>query len=245
MEISVIASGSNGNCCLIEDKGNSVLVDAGKSGREIMERMNFLGKHIESVNAILITHKHSDHTRGAGVLSRRFKIPVYMTKKTSEGIMLGSFDTKIFEVGKRFRIGKMDIKPVQTSHNVPSCGFVFNSKFGIMTDTGCVTKEMKDAVKKIEAVLLESNHDIDMVIKGPYPYFLKNWILSNEGHLSNIDASSLLQDYSKNLKLAILGHLSGNNNTPELAMKTFEALVKKKIEPAVACRDKATGVFEI
>jgi phosphoribosyl 1,2-cyclic phosphodiesterase len=245
MEISVIASGSNGNCCLVEDKGTAVLVDAGKSGREIAKRMDFLGKNIEDVKAVLITHKHSDHTRGAGVLSRRFKIPVYMTKKTSTTTMLGAVDEKIFEIGKEFRIGNMSIKAITTSHNVPSCGFVFSKKFGIMTDTGTVTKQMENAIKKIKCVLLESNHDIDLVIKGPYPYFLKQWILSKEGHLSNIDASSLLQKHAKNINLAILGHLSGNNNTPALAMKTFEALVRKKMDVAVANRDRATGVFEI
>lgn len=245
MEISVIASGSNGNCCLIEDKGTAVLVDAGASGKEIVKRMDFLGKNIEDVKAVLVTHKHSDHTRGAGILSRRFKIPVYITKKTSECTMLGSFDEKLFEVSKTFRIKNLSIKPIKTSHNVPSCGFVFNNKFGIITDTGTVTKQMESAMKKIKGVLIESNHDIDMVIKGHYPYFLKQWILSNEGHLSNIDASNLLQSHSKNLNLAILGHLSGNNNTAKIAMKTFETLVKKKMDVAVADRNKATGIFEI
>ena len=245
MEISVIASGSNGNCCLVENKGTSIIIDAGKSGRDIANRMEFLGKNIEDVKAVLITHKHSDHTRGAGVLSRRFKIPVYMTKKTSKACMIGATDEKIFDINKGFRIGSIKIKPIKTSHNVPSCGFLLNHKFGLITDTGCVTKEMKDAIKKVDAVLLESNHDIDMVIKGSYPYFLKQWILSDEGHLSNIDASNMLQNHSKNLKLAILGHLSGNNNTPELAMKTFQTLVKKKMEVTIADRDKATGVFDI
>jgi len=245
MEVSIIASGSNGNCCLIEEKGSSVLVDAGKSGKEIARRMDVLGKNIEDVKAVLITHRHVDHTQGAGVLSRRFNIPVYMSEKTNKECILGASREKIFDVKKEFRIGNLEIKPIKTSHNVSSCGFMFNNKFAIMTDTGCVTKQMEDAIKKVKMVLLESNHDIDMVIRGKYPYFLKQWIMSNEGHLSNIDASTLIQEKAKNLSLAILGHLSGNNNTSDIAMKTFETLVKKKIDVKVADRDKETGNFEI
>ena len=245
MNFSVIASGSNGNCCLVEDKGTSVLVDAGKSGREIARRMDILGKNLEDVKAILVTHRHSDHVQGAGVLSRRFNIPVYMAKETSKDVMLGAFDGKVFDAGKGFKIGNMKIKPIMTSHNVSSCGFVFNNRFAIMTDTGTVTKQMKDAMKKVEAVLLESNHDIDMVITGKYPAFLKQWILSDEGHLSNIAASSMIQNDADNLNLAVLGHLSGNNNTPEMALRTFETLVKKKLEVCVADRDRETGNFEV
>lgn len=245
MEISVIASGSNGNCCLVEDKGVSVLVDAGKSGREIARRMDVLGKNIEDVKAILVTHRHADHTQGAGVLSRRHEIPVYMSEETSRECLLGAVKQKIFDANKKFKIGSMSIKPINTSHNVNSCGFMFNSKFVIMTDTGCVTKEMEDAIKKAKAVLLESNHDIDMVVNGPYPYFLKNWILSDEGHLSNIHASTLIQEHAKNLSLAILGHLSGNNNTPDIALKAFDILVKKEMDVEVASRDRETGNFEI
>jgi len=245
MQISVIASGSNGNCCLVEEKGTSVLVDAGKSGKEIARRMELLGKSIEDVNAILITHRHVDHIQGAGVLSRRFNIPVYMTRETSNECVMEAYEGKTFDAKKDFSIGSLRIKPVKTSHNVSSCGFMFNNKFALMTDTGCVTKQMEDAVKKARAVLLESNHDIDMLIRGPYPYFLKQWIISNEGHLSNIDASNLIQEHAKNLSLAILGHLSGNNNTPETALNTFDTLVKKKIEVKVASRDDATGNFKI
>jgi phosphoribosyl 1,2-cyclic phosphodiesterase len=243
MEISVIASGSNGNCCLVEEKGTSILVDAGKSGREIQKRMDSLGKMIEDVKAILVTHSHSDHVQGAGVLSRRFSIPVYMAEKTANECRIGECRAKQFSADKSFRIGKLNIKPVKTSHNVHSCGFVINRKFGIMTDTGCATRQMEDAVKKLKAVLLESNHDVDMLIKGTYPHFLKQWILSNEGHLSNIDASNLIQNHAKGLQTAILGHLSENNNTPDSALKTFNTLVKKKIEVLVADRDNATGNF--
>ena len=246
MEISVIASGSNGNCCLVEDKGVSVLIDAGKSSSEIETRMRRLGRSLEDVDGIVITHEHSDHISGVGVLSRRFGIPLYMTKEVySEAkFKVGEAESKIFSINKEFKVGDLRIKPVITSHNVSSCGFVLG-KFGFFTDTGVVTNGMKKHISKLNAILLESNHDIDMLLNGPYPAFLKQWILSDKGHLSNVHASSLIQSKGKNLNLALLGHLSGNNNTPEIAKETFEALVKRKIEYAVCSRDKETGRWRI
>jgi len=244
MEISVIASGSNGNCCLIEDKSTSILVDSGKSGREIAYRMEKLGKSLNNINAVILSHAHHDHIAGAGVLSRRYDIPLYMTKKvySKAKYKLGNIKRKLFS--KEFKIGTLRIKPIPTSHNVSSCGFVIN-KFGIFTDTGVVTKQMKLAVPKLSTMLIESNHDIDMVLNGSYPAFLKNWILSDKGHLSNIHASSLIQDKGKNLSLVLLGHLSGNNNTPEVASNTFETLVKRKVEYAVCSRDRLSGKWVI
>ncbi|MFC1768390.1 MBL fold metallo-hydrolase [Nanoarchaeota archaeon] len=242
MEISVIASGSNGNCCLVEDKSTSVLVDSGKSGIEINNRMEKLGKSIENVDAIMLTHSHSDHIAGAGVLFRRFGVPIYMTKEVySEAkFKLGKINKKTFSHNKDFKIGTLNIRPIPTSHNVSSCGFVIN-KFGLFTDTGVVTKQMESEISKLKSVLIESNHDIDMVLNGSYPAFLKSWILSDEGHLSNVVASSLIQKKGKNLSLVLLGHLSGNNNTPEVVSNTFETLVKRKIEYAVCSRDNLSG----
>ncbi len=243
MEISVIASGSNGNCCVVEEKGTSLMIDAGKSCRETEKRMDALGKNISDVSAILITHKHSDHTIGAGIISRKFGIPVYMSPEVSSACMIGSHETKVFDTSIEFSVGSLRVKPVITSHNVSSCGFIINRKFGVITDTGCVTRQMEDAIKGLKSVLIESNHDIDMVIRGRYPAYLKQWILSNEGHLSNIDASLLLQNKAENLDTAILGHLSGNNNTPEKALEAFNTIVKKKIDVYVADRNRQTGNF--
>ncbi len=246
MEISVIASGSNGNCCLIEDKSASILVDAGKSGREIAYRMEKLGKSLEDLDAVILTHSHHDHIAGAGVLSRRYNIPLYMAKDVLSGakFKLGQIKRKTFSVNKEFKIGALKIKPIPTSHNVGSYGFIIG-KFGIFTDTGVVTKQMELEIPKLNSILLESNHDIDMLINGSYPAFLKQWILSEKGHLSNIDASSLVQEKGKNLSLVLLGHLSGNNNTPKAAGETFESLVKRKMEYAVCSRDRASGNWEV
>jgi len=234
MEISVIASGSNGNCCLVEDKGVSLLIDAGKSCREIEGRMGRLGKSLEDVDGILITHEHSDHISGAGVLSRKFGIPVYMTKEVYSGAKLGKFESS----------NGLKVKPVVTSHNVSSCGFVI-SKFGYFTDTGIVTLQMKKTIPGLNSILLESNHDVEMVSNGHYPVFLKKWILSDEGHLSNDNASSIIQEKGKNLAFVLLGHLSENHNTPDIASETFNTLVKRKIDFSVCSRDKESGSWKI
>lgn len=246
MEISVIASGSNGNCCLVEENGVSVLIDAGKSGSEIEARMKKLGKSLESVNGIIITHEHHDHISGAGVLSRKFGIPLYLTQEVySEAkFRIGNAESKVFSINKGFKVKDLSIKPIITSHNVSSCGFVIG-KFGFFTDTGVVTKQMEKVIPKLNAILLESNHDIDMLINGPYPAFLKKWILSDEGHLSNYNAGSVIQEKGNNLSLALLGHLSGNNNTPNVVRETFECLVKRKIDFNVCSRDKESGSWEI
>ncbi|MBL7055382.1 MBL fold metallo-hydrolase [Candidatus Woesearchaeota archaeon] len=242
MEISVIASGSNGNCCLVEHQGVSVLIDAGKSGSEIETRMKKLNKNLDDVDGIVITHAHSDHISGAGVLSRRFGIPVYTTKEVHSHAKLGKFESKIFSGD--FKINNLKVKPVATSHNVNSCGFVIG-KFGYFTDTGVVTNHMKKAIPNLNSILLESNYDAELVHNGRYPAFLKKWILSDEGHLSNDDASSIIQEKGKNLTLVLLGHLSGNHNTPGIASETFNTLVKKKIDFSVCSRDKESGTWKI
>jgi phosphoribosyl 1,2-cyclic phosphodiesterase len=246
MEVSVIASGSNGNCCLVEHNNTSVLIDAGKSGREIESRMRKLNKKPEDVNAILLTHAHSDHIMGAGILSRRFSIPVYMDKIVFDEAKFkrGKIDERIFSIKSTFKVDNLEIIPISTSHSVTSCGFVID-KFGYFTDTGTVTKEMEKAIPKLNGILLESNHDIDMVLSGPYPLHLKQWVLSDIGHLSNAHASSVIQEKGHKLSLALLGHLSGINNTIKAAKDTFEALVKRNIDVKICSRSEESGTWRL
>ena len=245
MEISVIASGSNGNSCLVEHKSTSILIDAGKSCREIEARMEKMGKFLENVDALIITHAHSDHVRGVGAISRKHNIPVYLTKETFSRArhLLGEFERKTFKHNNSFMIINTLIRPIKTSHSVDSCGFVMG-KFGLFTDTGIVTKEIQVAALKLDTILLESNYDIDMLLNGSYPVYLKQQVLSNHGHLSNIHASHLVEK-TKNLQTVLLGHLSGNNNTKSLAEKTFETLVKRKMDFQVCSREKESGTWEV
>jgi phosphoribosyl 1,2-cyclic phosphodiesterase len=241
MEISVIGSGSNGNSCLVEDKNTSVIIDAGFSCREIESRLNRLGKSLENVNAVVLSHSHSDHCRGVGIISRKYDIPVYLSKKVHEGVYL---DAKTKHFHNSFKINGLKIEPIRTSHDVPSFGFRIG-KFGIFTDTGIVTPDMERAVRGLKTVIIESNHDVDMLLNGPYPAFLKNRIFSDTGHLSNIQASSFVNNFGKELETALLGHLSANNNTVYLAKNTFDTLVKQKIECTVLSRQKETGTWTV
>jgi len=204
--------------------------------------MERLGKSLEDVSGILITHGHSDHMSGSGVLSRRFGIPVYMSQEVYSKAKLGKFESKIFS--GEFKLGSLNIKPILTSHNVDSCGFVVG-KFGYFTDTGMVTEQMKKVIPDLGCILLESNHDVDMVSNGHYPPFLKKWILSDEGHLSNDTTSSIIQEMGKNLSFVLLGHLSENHNTPNIASETFNNIVKRKIDFSVCSREKETGSWKI
>jgi phosphoribosyl 1,2-cyclic phosphodiesterase len=245
MQISVIASGSNGNCCLIEDKDTSFLIDAGKSLKEIERRLNILGKGLDNLNVVILTHSHIDHYLSVGPITRKYNAPLYITKETYQETKdkLGAVQIKHFSLNQNFKINNTTIKPIETSHDVPSCGFVLNN-FGFFTDTGIITQQMQDILPKLNGLLLESNHDIDMLINGPYPHFLKQRILSEKGHLNNIDASSFIQK-NKNLSFALLAHLSANNNTPEKAKITFETIVKQKIDYAVLSREKESGTWEL
>lgn len=246
MLVSVLASGSNGNCCLVEKKETSVIIDAGKSCREIESRMNRLGKSLDDVNALLLTHSHIDHSLGIGPLSRKYNIPVYMANETASQcpMDIGLARTKLFSIGKEFNINDIRVMPVATSHDVHSCGFVMGN-FGYFTDTGIVTNEIRSAFKNLNAVVLESNYDPDMLINGSYPHFLKRRILSDFGHLSNIDACRLIKDNAKSLSLALLGHLSANNNTAGKVREAFEAIVKGQVDCSIMSRDTESGTWDV
>lgn len=247
MNISVIASGSNGNSTFIEHKNSSILIDAGKSGKEIQKRLSLMGKSLDNLNGIVLTHAHNDHYASVGVLARRFKVPLYLTKETYKGCSsrIGSTNNKFFSNGKDFKIGDINLSPIRTSHDVPSSGFVLNKKFGLFTDSGVITKEIMASMKNVKGLLLESNYDYDMLLNGSYPYYLKQRIASNLGHLSNIHASSFIQEFGKNLDFVLLGHLSANNNNPALVKKTFETIVKRKTNFSVLSRDKHSGTWEL
>ncbi len=242
MNISVIASGSNGNSCLIEEKDTSILVDAGKSLKEINYRLKKLGKSLENLDAVLLTHAHTDHSMSVDLISRRYNVPLYMTRKTNTQLLFNE-NVKFYSINSTFKIKNLNIKAIETSHDVPSCGFVIN-KFGIFTDTGIITRNMKYIVKNLKGILLESNHDIDMLIKGNYPYYLKQRIFSDIGHLSNVHASTFIKEKGKHLDFVLLGHLSANNNKPSIAKNTFESIVKKT-NCYILSREKQSGVWEI
>jgi len=243
MELSIIASGSNGNCYLLQSAGVSVLFDAGKSFSETARRMAALGKDIQAVDGIVLSHAHGDHYQGIGPIARRLHIPVYVREDVYAVCRqrLGPVEVCHFENG--FRIGNMEITPVETSHDVTSCGFVIG-RFGIFTDTGCVTSQMKEVIRDLDAVLLESNYDEEMLMAGPYPVVLKERITSDRGHLSNEDASDFIRRYGDHLSQVFLAHLSETNNSADKVKETFEYFNEER--PCVVCsRYRQTGTFRI
>ncbi len=224
--ICPLASGSRGNSLFISTPDTALLVDAGLSGKEIERRMAVIGQAPETLSAIIITHEHSDHIRGAGILSRRFKVPVYVTPRTFSACQgLGKIDRLThFECGTPFDVGSIRINPFSISHDAAdpvgmTLGFK-EKKIGVATDLGIATTLVKEHLKNCHALYLESNHDPDMLINGPYPWHLKQRIKSRCGHLSNADAKNLVSELlHPDLHHIILAHLSEENNHPGRALQ--------------------------
>ncbi len=225
----MLASGSKGNATYISDGQSSILVDAGLSGIELQRRLESRGLEPEKLDAIIVSHEHSDHVRGAGILSRRFKLPVYINQKTKAASPgLGNLhETRPFECGKTFAIGNLTIHPFSISHDAEDpAGFTIGqngTRMAIATDLGIVTAMVKEHLKQCALLVLEANHDPQMLETGPYPWPLKQRIQSRIGHLSNSDSRKLLQELQhEDLQHVILAHLSEINNTPQ---KAFDEVI--------------------
>lgn len=229
LELKPLASGSSGNAIYVGNENQHILIDAGISGKKIEERLNELDLTGKDLDAILITHEHSDHIAGLGVLSRKLHIPIYATAGTIHAILqenkLGKVDENLFHVvsqGEQFCVGDFDIKMIPTWHDAAEpCAYRISCQqesVAIMTDLGNYDQNIVDELQGIDALLLEANHDIRMLQMGPYPYYLKQRILGQKGHLSNERCGQLLcQLLHDNFKGVILGHLSKENNLEELA----------------------------
>ncbi len=227
--ICPLASGSRGNSLFISWGDNAILIDAGLSGIEIERRLKSRNLSPESLTAIIVTHEHSDHIRGVGILSRRYNIPVYINENTyKQAASLGRLASlEFFQCGKNFKIDTLKISPFTISHDaVDPAGFTLNyngTKIGIATDLGIATNLVKEHLKDCSFLYLESNHDPDMLINGPYPWHLKQRIKGRQGHLSNKASQELLKELiNDDLKHVILAHLSEENNTPEKACNAAE-----------------------
>ena len=262
MIIAPLFSGSSGNCVYVGTEENAVLVDAGVSATAILTEMAKVGLDASLVRALLITHEHTDHTNGAGPLARKLDVPVYATQGTMDGCRrkLGKLNPArmcTVQTGADFYVGGIDILPFPTSHDcVDPCGYSFSAggiRVSVLTDTGCVKTEALDAVKGSDAVLLESNYNPDMLMAGPYPYELKKRIMGRRGHLSNEDAGAMaVKLYESGTRTVILGHLSKENNFPELALQTSTDILAENgilcgrdLNLSVARREGGNGVYTI
>lgn len=232
MRIRAIASGSSGNCVYIGNDATHILVDAGISGKRTEQGLNSLGLTLKDIDAIVVTHEHIDHIGGLGVLSRKYGIPIYATKGTLAGIrsmkQIGAVDETLFNPISRdghFRIKDMDLYTTAISHDaMEPCAYRFESdgkKAAIITDLGIYDDAIVDFLDHLDALYVESNHDIRMLQVGPYPYQLKMRILGQKGHLCNEDCGRLISRVLHDgVSDIMLGHLSHENNYPQLAYET-------------------------
>lgn len=234
MRLVSIASGSSGNCIYVGSDNTHILVDAGISNKRIEQGLNEIGLKGSELSGIVITHEHSDHTKGLGVLARKHGVPIYSTKETLEEIRdmkyLGEYPLELLRAIQPdvdFMIGDLTVKPFRIDHDAAN-PVAYRIQYGhksvaVATDMGHFNQYIIDHLQGLDALLLESNHDVNMLETGPYPYYLKRRILSDHGHLSNENAGRLLNCIlHDNLKRILLGHLSKENNYEELAYETVK-----------------------
>lgn len=230
-------SSSGGNCVFLSDGDTNILVDAGVSAAKITASLNNINLSPEEIDAVLITHEHSDHVSGVRVLANKYNIPVYANEKTMSCMLsqTGKLNTGLVRVkdsGATFEIRSAVVHSFRTPHDsAESVGYTVDFsgvKLGVATDTGCITKTMLTSLARCDAVLIESNHDVDMLKNGKYPYNIKQRILSDNGHLCNEDCAWLATQLALwGTKHIALGHLSDNNNIASYAYNASEALLEK------------------
>jgi len=260
VKVCSLFSGSSGNCIFISSGDTSVLVDAGVSGKRIEEALEQIGESIKSISAIIVTHEHNDHICGAGILARRHRIPIYANSMTWDAMrpFLGKLrpeHIRVTEVGKPFTVGDIEIVAFPIPHDA-ACPvgynfFIDGKKITVATDIGHVNDGLIRWLEESHMILLESNHDLQMLITGKYPWHLKKRIMGDYGHLCNDHTGKVVAHLAqKGTKYFLLGHLSKENNYPELAYQTVcNALMEKKIYPDkdvfldIAYRDRVSKVI--
>jgi phosphoribosyl 1,2-cyclic phosphodiesterase len=252
LRVCLLASGSKGNAIFLSDGQTALLFDAGLSGIEIQRRFAASGFDPRSLDAIIVSHEHTDHIQGVGVLARRFNLPVYFTRKTeaSARSTVGTIKTvRHFKTGNKFSVNTLTIHPFSISHDADDpAGFTIANnglKVGIATDLGVATAMVKERLKQCHLLILEANHDPQMLINGPYPWPLKQRIQSRVGHLSNADSKKLLQALKHNdLQHVVLAHLSETNNTPQKAIREVGlALNNSRTQIHVALQHTCSDTF--
>jgi len=217
-----LGSGSRGNATIIDSGKTRVLLDCGFAAKELELRARQAGFSLDMLDAILVTHEHGDHIRGVGAVARRYNLPVWATHGTFRKGKCGQLPSAhtISPHSKHFSIGNIDIEPVPVPHDaLEPCQYIFaadNHKLGILTDLGCITPLIIAAFKQLDLLLLECNHDSQMLADGPYPRKLQQRVGGNHGHLNNLQAMSLLESIdTAQLQHLVLGHLSEKNNHPD------------------------------
>ena len=232
IEVHVLASGSDGNCTVVMHEDHAVMVDAGLSGKRIKQLMNVNGLDASLIKSILITHEHSDHVSGAGIMARMLDVPIQCNERTFTSCNLGRVMYSKITTMETFSSGLMNITPLPTSHNASEPNaFVISvdeKKVLIATDTGRITDEVEKELYDADLAVIESNHDKHMLAVGPYPPMLKRLVGSDIGHLSNVDCAESLKRTMNDHRKIFLAHLSRNNNTPDTARETVSEITGVK-----------------
>ena len=247
-----LQSGSNGNSIYVEAGDVRLLIDAGIAARTALGRARVHGRDLDGVDALLISHDHIDHIKNAGVFQRKFKCPIYMTRRTHGATRcnLGPMsDVRYFKAGERLWFRGVTVHTIRTPHDAAD-GVAFiiehdGKRLGILTDLGHPFDELHRRMSSLDAAYIESNYDPDMLQRGPYPRRLQDRIRGNGGHLSNIEAAELVRAAGKGMRWAALAHLSHENNTPKLAIDTHRRAVGTSFPLHVATRFDVTPMLEV
>lgn len=238
MKFCSLFSGSSGNSMYVAGSHGRVLVDAGLSGIKIRTALQCIEEDPTELNGILVTHDHSDHVKGIGILSRKFDLPLYMNEATWHAVkdQIGRVrdeNIRLVEPDKPFSIEDLWIEPFRLYHDAADpMGFSITSekkKVSIVTDTGVLDEDMYQSIRSSDLVVMESNHDVNMLMAGPYPYFLKKRVAGDHGHLSNESAAEVvIRLAQEGLTNVVLAHLSQENNFPQLALETTKNKLKEE-----------------
>ena len=235
MNLHILASGSTGNAIFLEIGDAKILIDAGISARRIEKGLRAVGIEPAALDAILVTHEHSDHVSGLPVFTRKFKAPVYARRRTWDAFQPTHYVEADYrrELGTRLEIGGVRIEPFAISHDAAEpVGYSFyygDLKCVVATDMGCVSERVEQDIAFADVMVFESNHDVAMLRSGPYPEYLKKRILGTRGHLSNLETGRCLARMGKKSGMHVfLAHLSQHNNCPDLALSTVEKVLEQQ-----------------
>ncbi len=256
MIVAPLSSGSAGNAYWFESDGTAILVDAGIGPRETKKRLQTIGRDIEQLTAIVLTHEHSDHIHGADKIARKYGVPIYLTRGTLDASNIDPDETRtrVFENNSHFTIGELQVHARRTIHDAadPAC-FVIEARdgtrVGIASDLGHVNAEVVEHLSACDGLFFEANHDLDMLRSGTYPWSLKRRIMSRFGHLSNDDSVSAVQRLlGAELKTLCMIHLSQKNNHESIVRDMCTRLLRRtgaSIDFAIARQFEVTGVFDV
>jgi phosphoribosyl 1,2-cyclic phosphodiesterase len=235
VQLTILGSGSSGNCAYLETEETRLLIDAGFSNRQTRQRLATIGRAPEGLNGILVTHEHTDHINGLAGLANKLKIPIYCNRDTKEAIEYQTgvkFDCRVFSTRASFEIGDVVVDTFDIPHDAADpVGFLLRTpagNIGFLTDLGHATKSVLDRVRAANVLILESNHDLKMLQESGRPWSLKQRIAGRHGHLSNEDAAAAAEEImSADLRHIYLGHLSRECNLPDLAQRVMAERLRK------------------